>query len=315
MRKRLKNIYSFLKQPNLIFTLFCYTLFIIFSVVAIVFSCLNFSTAILSCIYGAMGITFFYCVYLFIRFDYKKIKSYFKQVKNKLTKKSKLIDRLFNDSYFRTMCATSFSLFLGICFVSYNIFAGLYYNSIWNTSIAIFYTILVAIRVLILINEYKITHSKNQNPSDIQRNRINTFYIEGILLLCVNITLIAPVTLLATSQKQVNLPMWVAIANAGYTFYKVTACIYSFVRSRKNKNLSIIGIKNLNLTSASVSLLSLENTMIITFSEVVESSMQTLIIISAFAVMVLNIWVALDTLIKGKKQKNILKTNNSQLIN
>lgn len=255
----------------------------------------------MSIFYAGMGLTFFYSIYLFIILDYPNIKKFFIDLKNKICQKSKFINALFTSRYARTMTTTTFSLFLGVCFVGYNAFVGLYFHSIWNGSISIYYGLLVAIRIVFLWGEYRISREDRQEEEkDLKRAKM--FKLGGVLLLCVNMALVIPVTLLATAQKNVNLPMWVAIANAGYTFYKVSGCIYSFIKTRRESILTIKGIKNLNLTSATVSLLSLENIMIITFSESIDSGMEIMMMLSAFVAMIINIWIAVTTLTLGKKE-------------
>lgn len=303
MKEKFKKVLIFLKQPNLLFSLICYGLFAITAGLTIAFLCLNISSrTVLMLLYSVMGITFFYCAYLFVMFDFKKIKNAFKSLKTRLSQKSSFLNKLFNDTYFRTMLFTSISLLLGFGFVAYNAFAGIYYQSIWNGSISVYYMLLVLIKMLFLIGEYKLT--KNKNITNEQKNlkRITMFKNEGWLLIFLNIVLIVPVVLLITSQKNVNLPMWVAIADATFSFYKMITCIYSFVKSRKNNNFSIKGIKNLNLVSACVTILSLTYTMIITFSEEVSAGIHTLMILSAVAVVCVNMWIALLTLKQGKKQ-------------
>ncbi len=300
MKEKFKNMYNFFKKPNIPFTLTAYGMF--FVATTLTFICLSFnvSITIMSLLYSFMGITFFYCCYLFVRFDFKRIKNWGKTQKEKISQKSKFLNKLFNDIYFRTLLATSFSLILGILFVAYNAFAGIYYHSVWNGSISIYYGFLVVVRIMFLINESKL---KNFEENVKEQNRAKLLKNVGIMLLFVNLALVAPVTLLALSKKEVNLPMWVAIANACYAFYKITICIVSFVKTRHNSMLSVRCIKNLNLTSALVTLLSLENTLIITFSEHgIDSSMHIMMILSAFVVMFVNIWIAISTIVKGREK-------------
>lgn len=312
MKEKLRKIFHFLKKPNAIFSCLCYGLFFAFTTLAFVFLFCGISQTLLYIAYSLMGVTFFYCCYLFIMYDFKKIKLSLKNLKLKIASKSKFLNKLFYDIYYRTLLFTYFSLFLGICFVGYNAFAGLYYHSIWNGSISVYYALLVIIRIVFLLCENKILHS--ENISEIEKNfkRAKIFKAEGILLICVNITLVVPITLLATSQKDVNLPMWIAIADACFTFYKMTICIYSFVKTRKNDNLAIKGIKNLNLVSACVSLLSLENTMIITFSTEIESGMKIIMILSSFLVFVINMWISISTIITGNKKLKTIQSNDNK---
>lgn len=305
MKEKFKNIYEFLKEPKWWFSILCYGLFFVFTALSILLLCLDVDQNIIVLFYSGMGITFFYSVYLFVRFDYSKIKLACKNTKEKLASKYNFLNKLFYNIRFRTMLGTSFSLVLGIGFVVYNAYAGLRYHSVWNGSISIYYGFLVTIRVLFLICETILI--KNSEMSDNEKNiyQAKMFRFEGLLLILLNVALVAPVTILALSRKQVDLPMWVAIVNACYAFYKIIACIYSFVKTRKNAPLSIKGIKNLNLTSALITMLSLENTMILTFSET-PVDLQLLMIMTALVVMAINLFIAIRTFILGKDEVNTL---------
>lgn len=312
MKEKFKKIYEFLKRPNLFFTLLCYVMFALFGSLAIVFVCQNKTGFWMYFAYSGMAVTFFYCAYLFARFDCKRLIKSFKNLKEKSMQKSKIINGYFSDYYTKTMIKTIISLALGVCFVAYNLFVGLYYHSIWNTSIAVYYLLLVGIRVLYLVGEYKLNKNQELGNREIEEKRAKMFVFGGALMLMLSFTLIVPVTLLAMSKKQVTLPMWVAIADACYVFYKVTMCIIEFVRTRKNNVLSVKGIKNLNLTAVAVTLLSLENTMILTFSEGEERSMMILMALMALAVMVISIWVAISTIVGGKRELRNLKGNQKE---
>lgn len=301
MKEKFTKIYEFLIKPPKAFSLLCYGLFVLFSAISITLACTIPTSIVTTIFYSGMGVTFFYCAYLFIRYDYKKIRDSYRKTKAWLSSKSRFLNRLINDSYFSTMFSTILSLILGVGFVTYNAVAGLIYHSVWNGSISVYYGFLIVIRVVILASELYL-HKNDLSDTEKELFRAKIFISEGVLLLMLNVALIAPVTILALSKKQVNMPMWVAIADASYTFYKVIACIYSFIKHRKNSNLSIKGIKRLNLTCATISILSLENTMILTFSEN-PSAMQLLMIMSALAVMLINLSVALLTYLGGKKTK------------
>lgn len=312
MKEKFTKLWAFLIKPNAVFGWFCYALFFVVAILVIVFACLGIESGFMVFIYSIMGISFFYCTYLFVRYDYKKLKNACKNFKQKISNKNKFLNRYFNDIYFRTMLATSFSLFLGVCFVGYNAFAGIYYHSVWNGSISVYYALLVIIKIVFLYGEYKITNDKHtQEYKDFERAKM--FRIEGVFLILVNIALVAPVTILAMSKKEVNLPMWVAIADATYTFYKAISCIYSFIKTRKNNNLSVKGIKNLNLVGVIISILSLENTMIITFSPEISAGMRLLVVLSALVAVGLNMWIAILTFVQGRKQVNLhnIKANES----
>lgn len=311
MNEKLKKVYEFLKKPKLWFTILCYCLFAAFGALAIVFLCLETTSFLMYFAYSGMALTFFYCCYLFIRYDFKAIKTWVKNTKQNLMEKNKVVNGYFSDTYSRTMINTIFSLGLGVCFVAYNAFVGLYYSSVWNGSISVYYLFLVGIRILYLVGEYRLVKNSNISETEKSLKRAKMFTFGGVLMLMLSLSLIAPVTLLALSKKQVSLPMWVAIADATFVFYKLGACIYSFIKTRKSNVLSVKGLKNLSLTAVCVSMLSLENTMIITFSEGVDNSMRIITILSALAVMVINIFVAISTIRNGRKELRTNKLNDN----
>lgn len=309
MNEKLKKVYEFLKKPKLWFTILCYCLFAAFGALAIVFLCLEKTGFLMYFAYSGMAVAFFYCCYLFIRYDFKAIKNWVKNTKQNLMEKNKVVNGYFSDAYSRTMINTIFSLGLGVCFVAYNAFVGLYYSSVWNGSISVYYLFLVGIRILYLVGEYRLAQNSNISETEKSLKRAKMFAFGGVLMLMLSFSLIVPVTLLALSKKQVSLPMWVAIADATFVFYKLGACIYSFIKTRKSNVLSVKGLKNLSLTAVCVSMLSLENTMIITFSEGVDNSMRIITILSALAVMVINIFVAISTIRSGRKELRTNKLN------
>lgn len=314
MKEKFKKIFEFLSKPPVWFSLVSYGLFFVFSAVAIVLTAKGVSSSILSVLFGFMGLTFFYSCYLFIWFDFKKIKNFFKNLKKTLATKSKFLNKLFFDIYFRTMLSTIFSLILGLGFVSYNAFAGIYYHSLWNGSISVYYFLLVLIKIMFLIIEYKLTHNKSLSDELKQQKQAKTLKAEGVLLVCLTVALTIPLTIIATIQKQVNLPFWVAILNACYAFYKIIVCIYSFVKTRKSQNLPVIGLKNLGLISACVTMLSLENTLILTFSESLTSGMQIMMILSCLCVLIVNVVVAIITILKGQNEIKKFNLQNKEKI-
>lgn len=301
-----KKVFNFLKKPNELFSCFVYIFLIIFAGISIVTSKYTNSTILMSIIYGIFGTIFFYSLYLFIAFDFKNLRNFFKNKISKVTEKNKFVYRLVYDTHFKMMLSLVVSIIFTIFFVAYNTFAGIYYKSIWNGSISVYYLLLLGIRCVILLNEHKISE-QNFLHKKAEISRAKIFKSEGLMLLLCDIALVVPVTLLVLFMKDVNMPVWVAIANAAYTFYKVIGCIISFAKSRKNNIVTVRGVKNLNLTDAMVSLLSLENIMIITFSESRENSMFILIAVSAFIIMVLSTAIAIMTYIRGKRMVYKLK--------
>lgn len=308
MKQKFKQILNFFLYPSKAFACCVYVCFFASLIAMITCLCFFYHSPVIYVCYTLMGITFFYGLYIFIRFDLKRIKSAYKNLKDGNSSKSKFFNKITSDIYFRTMLTTIISMFLGICFVAYNAVAGIIYHSVWNGSISVYFGFLVGIKILFLIGEYRIQKSV---PSifNLELKRAQLLRLEGFMLVLLNLALVVPITLLVLSKKAVILPMWVAIANATYAFYKMGVCIYSFAKSRATDNLSIQGIKNLNLASACVTMLSLENTLIVASGKTITNTLKLIMILSAFAVIVINMWIAISTISKSKKEIASIKQN------
>ena len=152
------------------------------------------------------------------------------------------------------------SLIMCFAFIVFNAFLGIYYLSIWNGTISVYYIFLLLIRLIILINESKI-RDYEENKKIEKRNKL--FYISFIFLIILDISLIVPITLMVFNERSYNFGLIPAISLAAYTTYKITATIITYKRNRSNENISFRELKALDLIDAIISILTLQNTLII----------------------------------------------------
>lgn len=303
----MKKIVSFFVKPPFYFSLSIYLLFIVFSILSFVGLAYNLNSYIMNGFYAVLGITFFYGMYLFFSFDFKKLRSTYRNFLNKLSSKNKFLYYYINDLYFKTMFSSIFAFLMNLFFVVYNCLTAIFYHFLWNASISIYYFVLLFIRFYILSIEFKM-HKKKWNDEQKAEKRIKIFKMEGFFLIVLDLAMVAPVTLIALLKKEVSYPMWIVILNAAFTFYKVIMCIKSFIKSRKSQNLTIRGLKNITLTEALVSILNLEYAMILTFSTQQDDlqQMHYLIMSTSFIVIVFDLIIAIITLYKSNKERKKL---------
>ena len=83
----------------------------------------------------------------------------------------------------------------------------------WNISIAIYYILLLFIRLLIILSK---------------KEKI-TYIFTSIFLFIINLALIAPITIMALNQKNINIGLIPAIGIATYTTYKITNAIIKMI--------------------------------------------------------------------------------------
>lgn len=201
----------------------------------------------------------------------------------------KLLRKKRSESYsFKTFISSTASLCVTILFALYHGFLGLAASSIWHGSICVFYLLLVVIRGIILLTEYRI---KSEREEEKQRWRRKTFLITSVLLLLLNLSLMLPISLMVLLQNQVNIGKIPAIAMAAYTTYKITMALIH-IRRQKIYHVLIRELRTINLIDALVSILTLQSTLIMVNSgPAEETNMLTLSSISSAAIYIVIIIV------------------------
>lgn len=146
----------------------------------------------------------------------------------------KYIERFKNDYAFRTFFFSAVSLITGAAYAAYNLFLGLAYSSAWNTGIAAYYLSLFCIRFFILSAEIKYVKKGYDEPQK-EKARKRLFRVQSALLFATDISLIAPITLMALQKKEVNFSSVHAITIAAYTTYKIVMSAINFSKAKKER--------------------------------------------------------------------------------
>lgn len=168
--------------------------------------------------------------------------------------KNKVID----DYDFRTLLFSFFSFLASICFAIYNAFLGIYYHSLFNSSITLYYLFLIVIRLIIILKE---VHWRKKGITK-EANRILVYKIAFILLIGATLALIVPISLMVVQKRIVTMELIPAIGMAAYTTFKLTTAIINYKKTRKNNQLSVRLLRVINLVDALMSILSLQNVLI-----------------------------------------------------
>ena len=196
------------------------------------------------------------------------------------------------------------SFVINLVFALFNGFLGLYEHSIWHGSVCFYYLTLLSVKIIIIVCEQKIKN-KDENQKDITRKKI--FLSSSILLFIINLSLIAPITLMVLNQKTTNIGLIPAITVAAYTTYKVIISIVNYAKNRKSTNLLYRQIRTINLIDAILSILTLQNTLIFINGGNGSDSMLILSAISSFTGFAIIISFSIFSLAKYINEK---KNNN-----
>lgn len=189
------------------------------------------------------------------------------------------------------------TLIITFFFTIINAFLGIYYLSIWHGTISVYYMILILIRLLIIINENKI---KNKTDNEKEQKRLKCFYITFIILLFLDISLLVPITLMAFNERSYNFGLIIAIAFASYTTYKIVMAIIIYKRNRSNDNITFRELKTIDLIDAIISILTLQNTLIIA-NDGFDNTMFILTYVTSFIAIVFIIFISILLFVKVKK--------------
>lgn len=212
------------------------------------------------------------------------------QIKNLRTK-------LKENFQFKTYLFSLFSIFITIIFAIYNIYLGIIYNTGWNISIAIYHGFLIIIRTYILYNENKLS---KLNISEYKIDMQKKLYLKQcIMLFTIDLLLIAPISIMVLGQKEVNYSTIPAIATAAYTTCKMILATKNALQAKKNNNLSIIMLRNINLKDSLVAILSLQYILIMTFESETDNNMLIVSCISTFCIWILLIIISIKTICKA----------------
>lgn len=188
-----------------------------------------------------------------------------------------------SDYNFKIFASSAISAIIGLAFTLYNGFLGIYYSSVWNGVICVYYVLLAAVRTLVVNSQIK----ARRGIYDSKKNIRGVYLLTHIFLLAINISLIVPITVMIKGGRAYDFGMIPAISMAAYTTYRVTMAVINFKKSRKTKNLLIRELRSINLIDALVAVLLLQNTLIVVNEGGVSENMKVLSIISSTAIWVI----------------------------
>ena len=173
------------------------------------------------------------------------------------------------DYHFRTVYTARISALITFGFTVFNGVIGILYRSVWNISICIYYVLLANVRRIIVRSQRK-TADKNQDKEIIKK----TYAVTHIILILIDLALIVPISLMVIGARSYTYGIIPAISMAAYTTYRMTMSIIHYLKSKRNENCFIRVIRTINLQDTLVSVLTLQNALIIANGDDMASMMR-----------------------------------------
>ena len=166
----------------------------------------------------------------------------------------KFFKKLKNDYNKRTVIFSFLSVFVIICFTVYNGILGFSFGSTRHISIFAYYVFLLLIKGILV---FGITNKKAKT------NQLRIVYTTFIILIVMTIAMIAPAFLLLLDKRTYNLGLIPSIASAAYTTYSIVVSILNMKKSKSAPSPIIKQISLVNIINALMSILVLQNTLIL----------------------------------------------------
>ena len=164
-------------------------------------------------------------------------------------------EKYLTDIHFRNRISLSAGLMINLAYIVMKLSAGIYYNSPWFISLAVYYVLLAVMRLF--LSRYK---SENDRDAALRRYRLC-----GFILLIMNQTLAGIVIFMVHQNRGFQYPGILIYAMALYAFYAVITAAVNVVRTRRHNSPILSAAKAVNLVAALVSILSLTTAMLTQF--------------------------------------------------
>ena len=153
------------------------------------------------------------------------------------------------------------SFFWNIAYALFQLWLGFYHHTFWFYSLGAYYICLALMRFFLLL------HTRRYAPGERMRTELLRYRACGWVFLAMNLALTVIVFFMVYWNRTFEHHMITAIAMAAYTFTTFTVAIINVIKYRKYNSPVFSASKAISLAAALVSILTLESTMLTTFSD------------------------------------------------
>ncbi len=196
---------------------------------------------------------------------------------------SSLMTEINGDYRRKTTLFSSLSAFLNLFFTFFHAALGVVSSSLWHGSISVYYLVLFAIRMILVVTERRKAEEKE---------RVKVYTLVHILLLFMNVCLVVPIIVMIDGGRTYSYGLIPAIATAVYTTYRVTVAVKNLIRAKRSESRTVKTLRTINFLDALLSVLTLQNAMIAANGGIGED-MHTLMIYTSAAIWLFMVFLSL----------------------
>lgn len=250
----IKKIWNKIKAPHGFWLVLFYIAFVALVASSIVLVCVSSNQTIWHYIlYMLSAIALTYFVYTMVIFAPKM-----KEIAIKILKKFKFTNTMLESYGYRTIIFSIFSFIINISFVIFQGVLAFMTLSAWYISITAYYLVLAIMKGNVFYNKKKYTDSFEK--------QVKNYRYTGIMFILLTIAFSGIILLIYTSNMYFEYAGLMIYVVATYTFYKLGLAIYNIFKARKQNDLYIQTIRNINLANALISIVVLQVALFQAFS-------------------------------------------------
>ena len=186
----------------------------------------------------------------------------------------------------------------------FQLWLGFYHHTFWFYSIGAYYICLGVMRFFL------VRHTSKYAPGEKMQTELIKYRACGWVFLVMNLALTLIIFFMVYFNRTFEHHMITAIAMAAYTFTALTTAIINVIKYRKYNSPVFSASKAISLSSALVSMLTLESTMLTTFGDgtMTDTAQKWLLGATGGAISVLIVATAIYMIVIGTKKLRQLKS-------
>ena len=190
-------------------------------------------------------------------FKIPQLIKFFKSFKNE----NKYAKKWIEDTRLRLSVTLYGSLAWNALYGLFQLWLGFYHHTFWFYSLGAYYICLAVMRFFL------VRHTRKFAPGERMREELLRYRACGWIFLIMNLALALIIFFMVYWNRTFQHHMITAIAMAAYTFTALTTAIINVIKYRKYNSPVFSASKAISLAAALVSMLTLESTMLTTFSD------------------------------------------------
>ena len=166
-----------------------------------------------------------------------------------------------DDTRLRVNVSLYGSFFWNIAYALFQLWLGFFHHTFWFYSLGAYYICLALMRFFLVL------HTRKHKPGERMKEELIKYRACGIVFLVMNLALTLIIFFMVYWNRTFDHHEITTITLAAYTFTSLTMAIMNVIKYRKYNSPVFSASKAISLAAACVSMLTLESTMLTTFSD------------------------------------------------